>query len=139
MSIGPDAEPLSLATELSSVEAEAAWQEMAEEHGLAVSSLSELLGNSAVFTDVMVGGPAMGDEQSQEGGYNASLKNKAEAAAARGDTDAQPMSGEGLMVVGPLMSSIALRQVCPPRCHHCIGLPDLVSACFSQFLSPRCA
>ena len=33
----------------------------------------------------MVGGPAMGDQQSQEGGYNASLKNKAEAAA-RGET-----------------------------------------------------
>ena len=41
--------------------------------------------NSAVFTDIMVGGPAMGDQQSQEGGYNASLKNKAEAAA-RGET-----------------------------------------------------
>ena len=113
MSVGPDAEPLSLATELSSVEAETAWHGLAASHGLAVSSLSELLGNSAVFTDVMVGGPAMGDEQSQEGGYNASLKNKAEAAAARGDTNAQPVSGEGLMVVGPLMSSIALRQVCP--------------------------
>jgi hypothetical protein len=47
--------------------------------------LGELLGNSAVFTDIMVGGPAMGDTQSQEGGYNASLKNKAEAAA-RGET-----------------------------------------------------
>ena len=62
-----------------------------------------------VFTDVMVGGPAMGDEQSQEGGYNASLKNKAEAAAARGENVKQ--DGAGLMVVGPLMSSVALRQV----------------------------
>lgn len=66
------------------------------------------LGNSAVFTDVMVGGPAMGDEQAQEGGYNASLQNRAEAAA-RGDI-AKP-DASGLMVVGPLMSSLALRQV----------------------------
>ena len=39
-----------------------------QEHNLVVPSLPELLGNSAVFTDVMVSGPAMGDTQSQEGG-----------------------------------------------------------------------
>jgi hypothetical protein len=39
---------------------------------------------------------------------NASLKNKAKAAA-RGET--LPASGEGLMVVGPLMSSLELRKV----------------------------
>lgn len=56
----------------------------------------------------MVGGPALGDQQAQEGGYNASLQNRAEAAA-RGDI-VQP-DASSLMVVGPLMSSVALRQV----------------------------
>ena len=56
----------------------------------------------------MVGGPALGDQQAQEGGYNASLQNRAEAAA-RGDS-VQP-DASSLMVVGPLMSSVALRQV----------------------------
>ena len=105
MRLGEEAEPLALATELSSPEAEAAWQGLVKEHGLAVPSLAELLGNSAVFTDVMVGGPAMGDQQSQEGGYNASLKNKAEAAEGAAQDD-----GTGLMAVGPLMSSVRLRQ-----------------------------
>ena len=105
MGLAEEAEPLALATELSSPEAEAAWQGLVKEHGLAVPSLAELLGNSAVFTDVMVGGPAMGDQQSQEGGYNASLKNKAEAADGGAQDD-----GSGLMAVGPLMSSVRLRQ-----------------------------
>ena len=104
MGLAEEAEPLALATELSSPQAEAAWQALVEEHGLAVPSLAELLGNSAVFTDVMVGGPAMGDQQSQQGGYNASLKNKAAA-----DGGAQD-DGTGLMAVGPLMSSVRLRQ-----------------------------
>ena len=105
MGLAEEAEPLALATELSSPQAEAAWQALVKEHGLAVPSLAELLGNSAVFTDVMVGGPAMGDQQSQEGGYNASLKNKAEAAEGAAQDD-----GTGLMAVGPLMSSVRLRQ-----------------------------
>ena len=56
----------------------------------------------------MVGGPALGDQQAQEGGYNASLQNRAEAAA--GADSVQP-DASSLMVVGPLMSSVALRQV----------------------------
>lgn len=56
----------------------------------------------------MVGGPALGDEQAQEGGYNASLQNRAEAEA---QSDIVQPDASGLMVVGPLMSSVMLRQV----------------------------
>lgn len=134
MSLGTDAEPLTLASELNSPDAAAAWRGLAKQHQLIqpdlgalcvrsqLGSLSQIisqrrgcacmyddsLGNSAVFTDVMIGGPAMGDKQAQEGGYNASLQNRAEKAAQR---DIAKPDASGLMVVGPLMSSLSLRQV----------------------------
>ena len=48
MSLGPDTEPLTLNTELTTPEADAAWQSLAKKHNLIVPSLAELLGNSAV-------------------------------------------------------------------------------------------
>ena len=43
-------------------------------------------------------------------GYNASIQHNAEAAA-HGETAPADADGAGLMVVGPLMSSVVLRQV----------------------------
>ena len=77
------------------------WRRLAKEHDLAVYDVTELLGNSAVFTDTMVNGPSMGGQE--DAGAETAQQETAEARSAQPDT--------GLTVVGPLMSSVALRQV----------------------------
>ncbi len=53
MSLGPDAEPLALASELNSVEAAAAWSTLSDEHNLVEKDLSALCGLS-LHTDLQL-------------------------------------------------------------------------------------
>ena len=53
MSLGPDAEPLALASELNSAEAAAAWSTLSGEHNLVVEDLSALC-DLSLHTDLQL-------------------------------------------------------------------------------------